>query len=65
MLLSDLILNNIVYARAYPNDILVLFLYRGALWSYAAFGLIVMMVIPFLNSGVDFTKVIFGAFSAR
>src|SRR5438128_2122426 len=43
MLLSDLILNNIIYARAYPADYAgFIFLYRGALWSYAAFGLMVM-----------------------
>jgi hypothetical protein len=65
MLLSDLILNNIVYARAYPDDYTgFIFLYRGALWSYAAFGLIVMMGYTMFKRGVDFSKVIFGAFTA-
>ena len=62
MLLSDLILNNIIYARAYPDDYAgFIFLYRGALWSYAAFGLIVMFGYTMFKNGVDLTKVIFGA----
>jgi len=65
MLLSDLILNNIVYARAYPADYAgFIFLYRGALWSYAAFGLIVMFGYALFKKGVDFTKVIFGGLGA-
>jgi hypothetical protein len=55
MLLSDLILNNIIYARAYPADYAgFIFLYRGALWSYAAFGLIVMFGYTLFKRGVDF-----------
>jgi hypothetical protein len=62
MLMSDLVLNNIIYARAYPDDYAgFIFLYRGALWSYAAFGLIVMYGYALFKKGVDFPKVIFGA----
>src|SRR6186713_147853 len=62
MLLSDLILNNIIYARAYPADYAgFIFLYRGALWSYAAFGLIVMFGYTMFKNGADLTKVVFGA----
>lgn len=65
MLMSDLILNNIIYARAYPDDYAgFIFLYRGALWSYAAFGLIVMYGYTLFKKGVDFSKVIFGALGA-
>lgn len=65
MLLSDLILNNIIYARLYPADYAgFIFLYRGALWSYAAFGLIVMFGYTLFKGGVDMQKVIFGALGA-
>jgi hypothetical protein len=62
MLFSDIILNNLVYARLYPEtyDNFV-FLYRGALWSYAAFGLVVMMGYALFRNGVNMKKVFFGA----
>ncbi len=62
MLFSDMILNNFVYAQAYPEDYKsFIFLYRGALWSYAAFGLIVIYGYTLFRNGVDLPKVIFGA----
>jgi len=65
MLLSDMILNNIIYASIYPDDYKnFIFLYRGALWSYAAFGIIVMFGYTLFRNGVDLTKVIFGGLGA-
>ena len=62
MLLSDMILNNVIYARMYPDDYShFIFLYRGALWSYAAFGIIVIFGYSLFRGGIDMTKVIFGA----
>ena len=62
MLFSDMILNNIIYAHAYPDDYKgFIFLYRGALWSYAAFGLIVIYGYTLFRKGVNLPKVIFGA----
>lgn len=62
MLFSDMILNNIIYAAAYPEDYSqFIFLYRGALWSYAAFGIIVMFGYTLFRNGVDLSKVMFGA----
>ena len=62
MLFSDMILNNIIYANIYPDDYKhFIFLYRGALWSYAAFGIIVIFGYTLFRNGVDIAKVIFGA----
>jgi hypothetical protein len=62
MLLSDMILNNFVYAHAYPEDYSTfIFLYRGALWSYAAFGLIVIFGYTLFRNGVNLPKVILRA----
>ncbi len=62
MLFSDMILNNVIYANAYPDDYKnFIFLYRGALWSYAAFGIIVIFGYTLFRNGVDLSKVIFGA----
>lgn len=62
MLFSDMILNNLIYASLYPDDYkhFTLF-YRGALWSYAAFGLIVMYGYTLFKKGVTMPTVIFGA----
>ena len=65
MLLSDMILNNIIYASIYPDDYKnFIFLYRGALWSYAAFGIIVIFGYTLFRKGVDLPKVIFGGLGA-
>lgn len=65
MLFSDMILNNLVYARAYPEDYEhFIFLYRGALWSYAAFGLIVIFGYSLFRNGVDMGKVLMGSVGA-
>lgn len=65
MLFSDMILNNLVYARLYPEDYEhFIFLYRGALWSYAAFGLVVIFGYTLFRNGVDLTKVLFGSLGA-
>lgn len=62
MLFSDMILNNVIYANIYPEDYKnFIFLYRGALWSYAAFGIIVIFGYTLFRNGVDLVKVIFGA----
>jgi hypothetical protein len=62
MLFSDMILNNVIYAARYPDDYRhFIFLYRGALWSYAAFGLIVMMGYMLFRNGVTLNKVLLGA----
>jgi hypothetical protein len=62
MLFSDMILNNVIYASVYPEDYRsFIFLYRGALWSYAAFGLIVIFGYTLFRKGVDLTRVMFGA----
>jgi hypothetical protein len=65
MLFSDMILNNLVYARLYPDDYQhFIFLYRGALWSYAAFGLIVMFGYSLFRNGIDLSRVLFGSLGA-
>jgi len=65
MLCSDMILNNLIYARMYPDDYKdFVFLYRGALWSYAAFGLVVMFGHTLFRNKVDLKKVGFGALGA-
>jgi len=62
MLFSDMILNNLIYAHKYPDDYNnFIFLYRGALWSYAAFGIIVIFGYTLFRNGVGLSKVIFGA----
>jgi hypothetical protein len=62
MLVSDMILNNFLYAAIYPDDYRsFIFLYRGALWSYAAFGLIVIFGYTLFRNGVDLSRVAFGA----
>ncbi len=62
MLCSDMILNNLIYAQRYPDDYShFIFLYRGALWSYAAFGLIVIYGHLMFRKGVDMKRVVFGA----
>jgi hypothetical protein len=65
MLLSDMILNNLVYARMFPEDYKqFIFLHRGALWSYAAFGLIVIYGYTLFRNGIDLSKVLFGSLGA-
>ncbi|HUR30319.1 MAG TPA: DUF6580 family putative transport protein [Saprospiraceae bacterium] len=65
MLFSDMILNNLVYARLYPEDYKhFIFLYRGALWSYAAFGLVVIYGHTLFRNGIDLSKVLFGSLGA-
>lgn len=62
MLFSDMILNNLIYAQRYPNDYQdFIILYRGGLWSYAAFGLIVIFGHTLFRNSVDLTKVFIGA----
>ncbi len=65
MLFSDMILNNLVYAQLYPEDYKhFIFLYRGALWSYAAFGLVVIYGYTLFRNSVDLPKVLFGSLGA-
>jgi len=65
MLFSDMILNNLIFAHLYPDDYKsFVFLYRGALWSYAAFGLVVIYGNALFRNGVDLSRVMFGAFGA-
>jgi hypothetical protein len=65
MLFSDMILNNLIYARVYPDDYKnFIFLYRGALWSYAAFGLVVIFGNTLFRNSVNLPKVFFGALGA-
>ncbi len=62
MLISDMILNNVIYAAAYPDDYKhFVFLYRGALWSYAAFGIIVIFGYALFRNSITMPKVFFGA----
>lgn len=65
MLFSDMILNNLIYARLYPDDYKhFIFLYRGALWSYAAFGLVVIFGYTLFRNSIDLPKVLFGSLGA-
>ena len=65
LLFSDMILNNLIYARIYPDDYKhFIFLYRGALWSYAAFGLVVIFGHALFRNGLDLSRVLFGSFGA-
>ncbi len=65
MLSSDMILNNLIYARLYPEDYKhFIFLYRGALWSYAAFGLVVIYGYTLFRNEVNLSKVLFGSLGA-
>jgi hypothetical protein len=65
MLCSDMILNNLIYARLYPDDYKhFIFLYRGALWSYAAFGLVVIFGSTLFRNSVNLPKVFFGSLGA-
>lgn len=65
MLFSDMILNNLIYARLYPEDYKhFIFLYRGALWSYAAFGLVVIYGYTLFRNNIDLPKVLFGSLGA-
>lgn len=65
MLCSDMILNNLIFAQRYPDDYKhFIFLYRGALWSYAAFGLIVIYGSTLFRNGLNMKKVVFGALGA-
>jgi hypothetical protein len=65
MLVSDMILNNLVYARMYPEDYdAFVFLYRGALWSYAAFGLIVIGAYYLLHRNITLPRVVAGSLGA-
>ena len=65
MLFSDMILNNLIYARLYPDDYqhFTLF-YRGAYWSYAAFGLVVIMGYSLFHNKVTVPKVFAGSLTA-
>jgi uncharacterized protein DUF6580 len=65
MLISDMILNNLYFANKYPEDYTqFIFLHRGALWSYAALGLIVIYGYTLFRNGVDLSKVLFGSLGA-
>lgn len=65
MLISDMILNNLVYARMFPEDYKqFIFLHRGAMWSYAALGLIVIGSYTMFRGGVNLPKVLFGSLGA-
>jgi|SRR5688572_6198771 len=65
MLISDMILNNLYYARMFPEDYKqFVFLHRGALWSYAALGLIVIGSYTMFKSGVNLPKILFGSLGA-
>ena len=65
MLFSDMILNNLIYARIYPDDYKhFIFLYRGALWSYAAFGLIVIFGHTLFRNSLTLPKILFGSLGA-
>lgn len=65
MLVSDMILNNLVYARMFPEDYSsFIFLYRGALWSYAAFGLIVIGSHVLFRRTITLPKVAAGSLGA-
>ena len=65
MLFSDMILNNLYYANMFPEDYKqFVFLHRGALWSYAAFGLIVIGGYTMFRNGIDLPKVLFGSLGA-
>ena len=62
MLLSDMILNNFIYATAYPEDYRhFIFLYRGALWSYAALGLMVIFGSVLLKKDIGLPRIFVGA----
>lgn len=62
MLFSDMILNNFIYASAYPNDFgQFSFMYKGALWTYAALGIIVIFGYTLFRNGVGLPKVFAGA----
>jgi len=65
MLFSDMVLNNLIYSRAFPEYYQgFIFLYKGALWSYAAFGLIVMFGFALFRKGFDLPRLIIGALGA-
>ncbi len=65
MLFSDMILNNLIYASAYPSDYSQFtFFYRGALWTYAALGIIVIFGYTMFRNGVGLPKVFAGAIGA-
>ena len=65
MLISDMVLNNLIYAAAYPNDFnQVTFFYKGALWTYAALGIIVIFGHALFRNGVTLPKVFGGALGA-
>jgi hypothetical protein len=60
-----MILNNVIYARIYPDDYQhFVFLYRGALWNYAAFGLIVIGGYYLFKKSLSTTRIVFGAIGA-
>jgi hypothetical protein len=62
MLISDMVLNNLIYASAYPADFSqATFLYKGALWTYAALGIIVIFGYSLFRNGVGFPRVFAGA----
>ncbi len=62
MLISDMILNNLIYASAYPADFSqATFFYKGAIWTYAALGIIVIFGYSLFRNGVGFPRVFAGA----
>jgi hypothetical protein len=62
MLISDMILNNLVYAAAYPSEFSqVTFFYKGALWTYAALAIIVLFGYRLFRNGIGMPKVFAGA----
>ena len=65
MLISDMVLNNLIYVSAYPGDFSqTTFFYKGALWTYAALGIIVIFGYSLFRNGVGFGRVFFGAIGA-
>ncbi len=65
LLISDMILNNLIYASAYPNDISqVTFFYKGAIWTYAALAVIVLFGHTLFRNSISMPKVFGGAIGA-
>jgi len=60
MIFSDMILNNLIFARLYPDDYKnFIFLYRGALWSYAWGANPERGVFKSTDSGKTWTKILY------
>lgn len=65
LFVSDLVLNNLIYTRLYPEFYSkFVFIYQGALWNYAAFGLIVLMGYYMFRKQITLPRVLFSSASA-